>query len=64
MTTKERARYVDPLTGRHHELSERRWRSDDGNPMMVTPLPGITRDDIDPRERSVWRYRAALPVVI
>lgn len=64
MTTKERARYVDPLTGRHHELSERRWRSDDGNPMMVTPLPGITRDDIDTRERSVWRYRAALPVVI
>ncbi|SCX54174.1 pyridoxal-phosphate dependent enzyme [Variovorax sp. EL159] len=64
MTLKERARYVDPLTGRHHELSERRWRSDDGNPMMVTPLPGITRDDIDTRERSVWRYRAALPVVI
>ncbi len=64
MTTKESARYVDPLTGRHHELSERRWRSDDGNPMMVTPLPGITRDDIDTRERSVWRYRAALPVVI
>ena len=64
MTSKERARYVDPRTGKHHELSERRWRSDDGNPMLVTPLPGISRDDIDSRERSLWRYRAALPVVI
>ena len=60
----ERARYVDPRTGRHHELSERRWRSDDGNPMLVTPLPGIGRDDIDSRTRSLWRYRAALPVAI
>jgi hypothetical protein len=64
MTRQEPARYIDPRTGRFHDLSERRWRSDDGNPMMVTPLPGITRDDIDARERSVWRYRAALPVVI
>ncbi len=64
MTRQEPARYIDPRTGRYHDLSERRWRSDDGNPMMVTPLPGITREDIDSRERSVWRYRAALPVVI
>ncbi|WP_285410109.1 threonine synthase [Variovorax sp. efr-133-TYG-130] len=64
MTSKERARYVDPRTGRHHELSERRWRSDDGNPMLVTPLPGISRDDIDSRARSLWRYRASLPVAI
>jgi hypothetical protein len=64
MTRNEPARYIDPRTGRHHELSERRWRSDDGNPMMVTPLPGIARDDIDSRNRSLWRYRAALPVAI
>jgi threonine synthase len=64
MSTQERARYVDPLTGKHHELSERRWRSDDGNPMLVTPLPGIGRDDIDAGTRSLWRYRAALPVAI
>lgn len=64
MTSKERARYVDPRTGKHYDLAERRWRSDDGNPMMVTPLPGISRDDIDSRTRSLWRYRAALPVVI
>lgn len=64
MTARERARYVDPRTGRHYDLSERRWRSDDGYPMMVTPLPGISRDDIDSRTRSLWRYRAALPVAI
>ncbi|MFS2165341.1 threonine synthase [Variovorax sp. Varisp62] len=64
MTARERARYVDPRTGRHYDLSERRWRSDDGHPMMVTPLPGIGRDDIDSRVRSLWRYRAALPVAI
>ncbi|MET3496752.1 threonine synthase [Variovorax boronicumulans] len=64
MPTNEPARYIDPRTGKYHALSERRWRSDDGNPMLVTPLPGITRDDIDARERSVWRYRAALPVAI
>jgi hypothetical protein len=39
MTRQEPARYIDPRTGRYHELTERRWRSDDGNPMMVTPLP-------------------------
>ncbi len=56
--------YIDPRTGRTHGLFERRWRSDDGHPMMITPLPGISRDDIDTRVRSLWRYRAALPVAI
>jgi len=56
--------YIDPRTGRTHGLLERRWRSDDGHPMMITPLPGISRDDIDARVRSLWRYRAALPVAI
>ena len=56
--------YIDPRTGRTHGLLERRWRSDDGHPMMITPLPGISRDDIDTRVRSLWRYRAVLPVAI
>ncbi|HEY6576534.1 MAG TPA: pyridoxal-phosphate dependent enzyme, partial [Mycobacterium sp.] len=29
---------------------------------MISPLGGITRDDVDRAERSQWRYRAALPV--
>lgn len=56
--------YIDPRTGRRHELSEPRWRSSDGNPMMVTDLPGISRHDIETGTRSIWRYRAALPAPI
>lgn len=58
------AHYIDPRTGKHHPLTDRRWRSDDGNPMMLSALPGISRADIDTRERSIWRYRAALPLAI
>jgi threonine synthase len=53
--------YFDPHTGRRHELSEVRWRSDDGNPLMVSALAGISRHDIDSRFRSIWRYQASLP---
>jgi threonine synthase len=56
--------YVDPRTQARYALDEPRWRSDVGNPMMITPLPGIARDDIDRSARSIWRYRAALPVTI
>ena len=56
--------YIDPWTGRNYELSDVRWRSDDGHPMMVTELAGIDRQDIDTRLRSLWRYQAALPLPI
>lgn len=56
--------YRDPRTGRTYDFSEPRWRSDEGHPLMITPLPGVSRQDIDTRERSLWRYRAALPVSI
>jgi len=55
--------YIDPRTGRDYELSDVRWRSDDGHPMMVTEQAGIDRQDIDTRLRSLWRYQAALPGV-
>ena len=56
--------YIDPRTGKPYPLSDRRWRSDDGTPLMLSALPGISRDEIATRERSVWRYRAALPLAI
>jgi threonine synthase len=31
---------------------------------MITPLPGISRDDIDHNTKSLWKYRAAMPVPI
>ena len=48
--------------GRRYPLDEPRWCGDDGSPLMVEPLPGITRDAIDPTVPSQWRYRAALPL--
>jgi len=48
-------------SGRRYPLDEPRWRGDDGSPLLVAPLPGITRDDVDRAVRSQWRYAAALP---
>jgi threonine synthase len=56
--------YRDPRSGASYRLDERRWRSDTGHPLMITPLPGIGRDDVDRGTRSIWRYRASLPVRI
>jgi threonine synthase len=54
--------YVDPISGEKYPISEPRWRSDTGAPLMITALPGLGRDMIDIGERSLWRYAAALPV--
>ncbi len=56
--------YVDPASGRKYPISEPRWRSDAGAPLMITALPGIGRDMIDARVCSLWRYAAALPVEV
>jgi threonine synthase len=53
--------YVEPLSGRLYPLEAPRWRSDDGLPLMIAPLPGIGRGDIVAERRSLWRYAAALP---
>jgi threonine synthase len=55
---------VDPVSGRDYPVAEVRWRSDEGRPLWMSNLPGITRDDIDRGERSLWRYRKSLPVAI
>jgi threonine synthase len=62
--TSTSATYIDLHTSRTYSLSDRRWQSDDGNPLMVTQLLGISRADIEGRERSQWRYQAALPLKI
>jgi threonine synthase len=54
--------YIDPRNGRTYPLDVPRWCSDEQMPLLVTPGNGISRDDIDKRTRSLWRYRAALPV--
>ncbi|PZP46885.1 MAG: pyridoxal-5'-phosphate-dependent protein subunit beta [Azospirillum brasilense] len=54
-------RYLDPRSGRTWPLELPRWCGEEGQPLFLTDLPGIGRDDIARGERSVWRYAAALP---
>lgn len=49
-------------SGRRYPLGQPRWRGEDGSPLMVEPLPGITRGQIEAETGSQWRYRAALPL--
>ncbi|QRP50886.1 pyridoxal-phosphate dependent enzyme [Amycolatopsis sp. FDAARGOS 1241] len=53
--------YVDERSGRRYPIDPLRWRGDDGAPLTVEALPGITREQVDTGDRSLWRYRAALP---
>src|SRR5690349_6570169 len=58
------ASYFDPRNGKRYPLNIPRWCSDERTPLLVTPGDGLSRDDIDRANRSLWRYRAALPVEI
>lgn len=53
--------YLDPRSGRTYPLGTPRWCGDDQAPLLLTPLPGITRAAIRAEDRSLWRYAAALP---
>ncbi|HWX47689.1 MAG TPA: pyridoxal-phosphate dependent enzyme [Roseomonas sp.] len=55
------AAYLDPRTGRTWPLSGPRWCGPEGQPLLLTDLPGLTRAAIVTGERSLWRYAAALP---
>lgn len=56
------ARFVDPGTGVTYDLDCGLWRSPTGLPFMLTPLAGLNRDQVVATDRSMWRYRAALPI--
>ncbi|ONG52122.1 pyridoxal-5'-phosphate-dependent protein subunit beta [Pseudoroseomonas deserti] len=53
--------YLDPRSGQTWSLSEPRWCGPEGQPLLLTDLPGIERGQIQASERSLWRYAAALP---
>jgi threonine synthase len=55
--------YLDPRSGATFPLDRPRWCGPNHAPLLLTPLPGITRRDIDTVTPSLWRYRAALPFV-
>ncbi|MEO9188547.1 MAG: pyridoxal-phosphate dependent enzyme [Acetobacteraceae bacterium] len=54
--------YLDPRTGQTFPLETPRWCGTDHAPLLLTPLPGLTRAEIDTATRGLWRYRAALPI--
>ena len=56
--------YVEPRSGDRYPLDIPRWCADGQKPLLINPQPGIGRDEIDRRERSLWRYRASLPLEI
>ncbi len=53
--------YLDPRTGAIFPLDLPRWCGPARQPLLLTPLPGLCRNQIDAATRSIWRYRAALP---
>ena len=54
--------YLDPHTGHTWPIDTPRWCGDAGEPLLLTALPGIGRDQVDSTTRSLWRYRAAFPL--
>ncbi|MGE7157154.1 pyridoxal-phosphate dependent enzyme [Methylorubrum rhodesianum] len=56
--------YIDLSSGATYPIDKPRWQSCSGNPLAITDLPGLAREDIDTTQRSLWRYAAALPVVV
>src|SRR6185437_9962027 len=53
--------YVDPRNGEKFPLEVPRWCGTGQAPLLLSPMPGIGREQIDRSTRSLWRYRAALP---
>jgi threonine synthase len=56
--------YIDPRTGATFPLDQPRWCGTGKAPLLLTPLPGLTRARIDTTTRSLWRYRAAFPFAV
>jgi threonine synthase len=53
--------YIDPRSGATFPFDLPRWCGPDRAPLLLTPLPGLTREQVDTTTRSLWRYRAAFP---
>ena len=49
-------------SGRSYPTTDRRWRGDDGSPLALSPIPGLTPAQVRRSERSLWRYQDVLPV--
>ena len=57
-----RATYVCSACATAVPADRPRWRCDCGSHLNLTPGKGLVRGEIDSRDASLWRYRAALAV--
>jgi threonine synthase len=60
----ENSFYIEPRSGERYPLDRPRWCADGLRPLLISPQPGIARDEIERGTRSLWRYQASLPVEI
>ena len=56
--------YLDPHSGETFPIEQPRWCGTDHAPLLLTALPGLRATRSTPRTRSLWRYRAALPLPV
>jgi len=56
--------YLDPRSGATFPLDQPRWCGPVQAPLLLTPMDGLIREQIDTTTRSLWRYRAALPLPV
>jgi threonine synthase len=56
--------YLDPRSGQTFPLDQPRWCGPGHAPLLLTPLPGLTRAQIETTTRNLWRYRAAFPMQV
>lgn len=54
--------YIDSASGAAYPLDKPRWCGDGGAYLNLGDAPGLTRNEIDTSERSVWRYAKAMLV--
>lgn len=44
-------------SGGSYDVTIPRWCGDDGASVILSPLPGIRKEDVDVGQHSLWRYR-------
>ena len=54
--------YVSSTTGERFAADVPLWRDPDGAPLDLSPGEGLSPGEVDFRERSLWRYGAAIRV--
>ena len=60
----DQATLIDENNGIEYSIEEPRWCSDHKNPLSVSKIKGICSDQIDLKERSIWRYKESFPISI